>query len=681
MLLSSNATNALQAGNTAIADSLIRKSIEMYPTLGVFSYATLLMSLSDITGSNEILKLVYARIKNEPQKRFIMPIANEFDFRKVTVAHEFAMQGAKLNRSFGNLKSTLEAYEHLWENQVDYNDGWLSRSLAANPNSDIFFRPRIEEEFHNRFEYWIITEKFDEALKFIADKPQKGFMDKEDYALWETEIYLLKKDYAKARKAAVEIEPKFKLYYDMKIKLDEGDLATTKDFFQQYYASAKTNPANSCRFLFQGAECEFKLKNYTETLSLLEKSIARRGKSNFSGERDPFQWKIYTLKADAYASLGEKEKARTNYDIALLYHPTYKPAIDGITALEIKSETDKLTDKSGPEILILVPATRGFDIVAKNDMLIKGIAKDLSGLKEVYINGTKIYSQTDGNFWGNAVIGATDEKVMIKAIDIIGNVTEMSLTIKRPDKVNKPEIVAPVTTEGKNYCLLVAAQNYADESIPSLENPIADAIRLKMILKSDYNFADSNVINLFNPSNDDLKRQLLEMTNTIQPEDNIIIFYAGHGIWKDSEKKGYWLMANAKRNDVNTWLPNKDVLNLIAKIPSRHTLLITDACFSGGVFKTRSIGKNAPAAIQSMNEKISRVAITSGNDTEVPDESVFMKYLIKALSENKDKYLTAQKLFVTNIIEAVMTETKTEPRYGTLELAGHIGGDYIFIKK
>jgi tetratricopeptide (TPR) repeat protein len=683
MLLSSNATNALQAGNTAIADSLIRKSIEVYPTLGVFSYAELLMSLSDITGSNEILKLAYARIKNEPQKRFIMPLGLINDFRKVTVAHIFSMQGAKLNRSFGDLKSTLEAYEHLFENKLDYNDGFI-RLPTGSPTgpSDDYFRPLIKEEFYNRFEYWIITEKYDEALNFIAKRPQKGFIKKEDYAMYETEIYLLKKDYAKARKAAEGIDPRFKLYYDMKIKLDEGDIATTKDFFQQYYASAKTNPANSSRFLFQGAECEFKLKNYTETLSLLEKSIARRGKSNFSGERDPFQWKIYTLMADAYAGLGEKEKARTNYDIALLYHPTYKPAIDGITALEIKSEADKLTDKSGPEILILEPvATRGFEIVAKNDMLIKGIAKDPSGLKEVYLNGTKIYSQTDGNFWGNAVIGATDEKVLIKAIDILGNVTEMSLNIKRPDKVNTAEIVAPVTTEGKNYCLLVAAQNYADESIPSLENPIADAIRLKMILKSDYNFADSNVINLFNPSNDDLKRQLLEMTNTVQPEDNIIIFYAGHGIWKDSEKKGYWLMANAKRNDVNTWLPNKDVLNLIAKIPSRHTLLITDACFSGGVFKTRSIGKNAPAAIQSMNEKISRVAITSGNDTEVPDESVFMKYLIKALSENKEQYLTAQKMFITQIIEAVMTETKTEPRYGTLELAGHIGGDFIFAKK
>ena len=186
---------------------------------------------------------------------------------------------------------------------------------------------------------------------------------------------------------------------------------------------------------------------------------------------------------------------------------------------------------------------------------------------------------------------------------------------------------------------------------------------------------------MFNPTANDIKRQLLELSTSIAPEDNLVIFYAGHGTWAEKEKKGYWLLVDAKRNDPNTWLPNKDVLTLIAKLPSRHTLLITDACFSGGVFKTRSLGKDAPLAMQTMNEKISRVAITSGNDTEVPDESVFMKYLIKALTDNKEKYLTAQKMFITQIMEAVMTETKTEPRYGTLELAGHVGGDYIFAKK
>ena len=49
--------------------------------------------------------------------------------------------------------------------------------------------------------------------------------------------------------------------------------------------------------------------------------------------------------------------------------------------------------------------------------------------------------------------------------------------------------------------------------------------------------------------------------------------------------------------------------------------------------------------------------------------------------DNQQKYLTAQKMFINHIIEAVMNETKTEPRYGTLELAGHVGGDFIFTKK
>jgi len=341
------------------------------------------------------------------------------------------------------------------------------------------------------------------------------------------------------------------------------------------------------------------------------------------------------------------------------------------------------TDKIPPAIIITEPATnRGLEIVSVgNDILLKGTAADPSGLKSVTINGVSVYAQPDGNFWGNIPLNDGLNKITVRATDGAGNVAEQVFEIEKNSKEPVNEVVAATEREGKNYCLLIGAQNYADSSIPSLENPIQDAVRLKIILKSDYNFEDSNIITLFNPEANDIKRQLLELTNIIQPEDNLLIFYAGHGIWVEKEKKGYWLLVDAKRNDPNTWLQNKDVLNLIAKLPSRHTLLITDACFSGGVFKTRSIGKDAPAAIQSLNEKISRVAITSGNDTEVPDESVFMKYLIKALTDNKEQYLTAQKMFITQIMEAVMTETKTEPRYGTLELAGHVGGDYIFAKK
>ncbi len=366
----------------------------------------------------------------------------------------------------------------------------------------------------------------------------------------------------------------------------------------------------------------------------------------------------------------------------MLYHNTYQPAIDALAKLEGKSVEERRTDKIPPSITITDPVNRGLQIVTSSvDVLIRGIAADPSGIKEVKINDQLAYLQTE-NFWSNVTLNDGINKIKITATDKAGNIAEQFFELEKKATVEtKVDIVPVITKESKNYALLIAAQNYEDDAIPSLSNPVADAIKLKQLFKSNYSFSDDNIFTLFNPTTLDVKKTFAEIMEIIQPDDNIVIFYAGHGMWQESDKKGYWLMTDAKRNDVNTWFSNKLMLELIAKLPSRHTLLITDACFSGGVFKTRSLGADAPQAMREMSEKISRVAITSGNDTEVPDESVFMKYLVKALSENKDKYLTAQKMFINHIIEAVMNETKTEPRYGTLELAGHVGGDFIFVKK
>ncbi len=394
-------------------------------------------------------------------------------------------------------------------------------------------------------------------------------------------------------------------------------------------------------------------------------------------------FKHYAGRAEAYMAKKDFVKARQDFESALLYKSDYDAALIGIAKLEGKVIQERKTDKEPPVITLTEPsATRGLKVSSAGfDVTFRGIAKDPSGLKSVNINGTDIYAQENGSFWGNITLKEGMNNVVIKATDIAGNVGQLEVKIEKVAPEKKEEIIPVVAKEAKNYALIIASQNYDDASIPSLENPITDAVKLKFTLKNNYSFSEDNIFTLFNPGVNDFKKKFTDLMEAVQPEDNLIIFYAGHGIWVDKEKKGYWLLADAKRNDVNTWLSNKLVLDYISKIQSRHTLLITDACFSGSVFKTRSIGADASPAVREMSEKISRVAITSGNDTEVPDESVFMKYLVKALSENKDKYLTAQKMFITQIIEAVMAESKTEPRYGTLELAGHVGGDYIFIKK
>ncbi len=421
--------------------------------------------------------------------------------------------------------------------------------------------------------------------------------------------------------------------------------------------------------------------NYDNAIELLTGELTPKGV--LQGYNSFALYKSYVARAEAYMLKKDFTKARENFEAALIYKSDYIPAQNGLAKLEGKIITERRTDKTPPVIILTEPTvTRGLKVTSSGfDVMFRGTASDPSGLKSVVINNTNVYAQENGSFWGTITLKEGINTVSIEATDIVGNTNKLEVHVEKNIAEKKDDIVPVVDKEAKNYALIIASQSYDDASIPSLENPVSDAVKLKLALKSNYSFSDDNIFTLFNPAVIDLKKKFAELFEIVQPEDNIIIFYAGHGIWVEKEKKGYWLLTDAKRNDVNTWFSNKLMLDLISKLPSRHTLLITDACFSGSVFKTRSLGNDAPPAMREMSEKISRVAITSGNDSEVPDESVFMKYLIKALSENKDKYLTAQKMFITQIIEAVMTETKTEPRYGTLELAGHVGGDFIFVKK
>jgi tetratricopeptide (TPR) repeat protein len=696
-VLAMEANSQLLLGNLKTADSIINESINLYPTRAIFAYAKNLSLLLDVKNANAIMDKAYHRVETFPIPKILLNDINprviggkvirqevrEYDLPRALL--NFGYEAYLINKENGDSKSLEKILEKV--------------SILNIKNDPLKGTYGYDFEYHELQDYkWklaVCKKDFDKAIDIIKHLPSSKIVSKEGFKISLAYVYFEKGDYESALNVAETIKGVW-IKYQYKIKFmiyavngkSEEALKEYKMFKTSERGLTNTFQKTTNDEYYYLAVIDLQNKDYISALSNLDSALNFRSQkgsapSNAAGYDLMDKWKVYKLIGDAYTGLQQYDKARDNYTISLLSNPEYEPAQKGLLQLGSQVVLTLETDKTAPAILITEPATnRGLEIVsAGNDILVKGTAADPSGLKSVTINGLVVYAQTDGNFWGNVPLKAGVNKIIVIATDGAGNASEHTFEIEKKSAIATSAIVPATTKEGKNYCLLIGAQNYEDLNIPSLENPIQDAVKLKIILKKDYDFEDGNIFNLFNPSANDVKRQLLELTNVILPEDNLLIFYAGHGIWVEKEKKGYWLLVDAQRNDSTTWLQNKDVLNLIAKLPSRHTLLITDACFSGGVFKTRSIGKNAPAALKTMDEKISRVAITSGNDTEVPDESVFMKYLVKALTENKEKYLTAQKMFINQIMEAVMTETKTEPRYGTLELAGHIGGDYIFAKK
>ena len=72
--------------------------------------------------------------------------------------------------------------------------------------------------------------------------------------------------------------------------------------------------------------------------------------------------------------------------------------------------------------------------------------------------------------------------------------------------------------------------------------------------------------------------------------------------------------------------------------------------------------------------------MTSGTLKEVPDKSVFVKYLIRELKQNDSRYLPSSNLF-RNFESAVINNSPNVPQYGTIQNVGDEGGDFIFVRK
>lgn len=188
----------------------------------------------------------------------------------------------------------------------------------------------------------------------------------------------------------------------------------------------------------------------------------------------------------------------------------------------------------------------------------------------------------------------------------------------------------PAIGEGRYFALLIGINDYSDPQIADLTSPVKSAEKLSQILKSKYVFNNVNL--LPNPDKAEIEEALDNFVRTINPIDNLLIFYCGHGGWDESSGSGYWIPSDAQKENHNTQISSLTLLNYIRDIKSRHTLLIVDAGFAGSVFSSRSEAR-APENIKELYDLPGRKAMTSTTLTdETPDQNIFSQYLIDRLN-------------------------------------------------
>jgi len=337
-------------------------------------------------------------------------------------------------------------------------------------------------------------------------------------------------------------------------------------------------------------------------------------------------------------------------------------------------------DTEPPVVKIISPAIvhgESFQ-TADGKLELIGEVKDQSKIRIVFVNNESRLVDESGIFASSLSLTPGENQIQIKALDEHNNLLSQNFIIQYDPPI--VTLADKINAGSKYYGLIIGNEKYEDSSFPNLDNPIRDARSLEKTLIENYTFEAENITFLENATRADIIQSLDGLSGVITEEDNLLIFYAGHGDYHADSNNGFWIPTDAERVVKTNWFRNSTLADYLKEINSKHTLLITDACFAGSIFAMRSVSGNPDRAYEKLYELPSRKAMTSGQLTEVPDQSSFARYLIERLQENQDTYLSSEQLFSSFRI-AVINNSSAIPRYGEIRNVGDEGGDFIFLKK
>ena len=242
---------------------------------------------------------------------------------------------------------------------------------------------------------------------------------------------------------------------------------------------------------------------------------------------------------------------------------------------------------------------------------------------------------------------------------------------------------------GTYHALVIGNVTY--KHWPSLKTAEADARRTAELLQQRYGFKTRLLINA---TRYDVLQALNELRNELTEEDNLLIYYAGHGYLDEKITRAYWIPVDGALDSNADWITTVAITDLVGAISAKHVLIVADSCYAGAL--TRSALARLEAGmpdearqhwLQVVASKRSRTVLTSGDVKPVLDigggaHSVFARAWLDVLSRNDD-ILEGQRLYreiaarVAYAADALKFEQV--PQYAPIRYAGHEAGDFLFV--
>ena len=239
-----------------------------------------------------------------------------------------------------------------------------------------------------------------------------------------------------------------------------------------------------------------------------------------------------------------------------------------------------------------------------------------------------------------------------------------------------------------SHALVIGINNYKNCSV--LDYAKQDAEAVAKALENIFKFQKQNIKVLLDEkaTKAAISEAYLEYTKdtNIKNDDRLIVFYAGHGFTKSSNRGevGYLVPVDGNMDDLSTIIRWDEFTRNADLIPAKHIFFLMDACYGGLAFLRKPSG--GMRFVKDMLKRRSRQVLTAGKADEPvadgqgikPGHSIFTSYLLNGLegaAATKDGLITASGL-MAYVYEQVSKDQYSHqtPHYGFIDG----DGDFIF---
>ena len=224
-----------------------------------------------------------------------------------------------------------------------------------------------------------------------------------------------------------------------------------------------------------------------------------------------------------------------------------------------------------------------------------------------------------------------------------------------------------------NYLFLIGIDKYRHQK--ELKSSVNDINSFRNLLYEKFDFAEENSYIICNEqaTSKNIQDAFRKYIQILKLDDNLIIFYSGHGDYDKDSDIGYWVPFEAK--DYSSSISNQTIFKYLENIKCTHIFIISDSCFSNSILLTNRT-KNSNEYF----EKKSRWALTSAfniaMDSDEISNTLFCENILDYLEESENDFR------VSELIEHVKNKFETnlfqKPQGAPLAILGHEGGEFVF---